>query len=252
MDKIIPLILILTILTLSQPAYETQLTNLGTITNQTTTLIWENGFEEGNFSAWTATYLYPGQSLTCTTAANEATPPHHGNYQAKADINASLLSTAAYAYKDLQDSYTTINLRFYVYLSTYYTPTQPHETYLGTIASAEYILCQIGLTDTTGQFVFITYQGTSTTILYSSKTLTPNTWHCIEIQRTQHSQNGEYHMWLDETELAEFSRTNLDTSSYTTSRIYAGNYHGCAYHHPDHVTFYIDCVAVSNTYIGKE
>lgn len=252
MSKIATLTIFLLFFTLAQSSYQTQISNFGTIIENAPTLIFENGFEEGNFSAWTATYIYPGQSFTCVTTAGEPTPPHHGNYQAKAVINGSLMSTSAYAYKDLPTSYTTINLRFYVYLSTYYCPTQPHETYLGTIASGENIITQIGLTETTAEFVFIAYHSEGTIILYSTKTLTPNVWHCIEIQRIQHPTNGEYHVWLDEAELTEFSQTNLNTSSYTTNRIYIGNYHGCAYHKPDQVTFYIDCVAISNTYIGKE
>ena len=252
MSKIATLTIFLLLFTLAQSSYRTQISNFGTIIENAPTVIFENGFEEGNFSAWTGTCIDQGQSFTCVTATNEPTSPHHGNYQAKAIINGSLMPTSAYAYKNLPDSYTTINLRFYVYLSTYYCPRQPHETYLGTIASGENILTQIGLTETTGEFVFIAYYGSSTVILYSSKTLTPNVWHCLEIQRIQHPENGEYHVWLDNIELTEFKRTNVDTSGYTANRIYVGNYHGCAYHKPDQVTFYTDCVAISNTYIGNE
>lgn len=252
MSKLATITLVFLLFTLTQCNYQTQLSNYGTITEDTSDPIFENDFEEGNFSAWTKTHVYQGQSFTCVTATNESTSPHHGIYQAKAVINGSLLSASAYAYKDLLANYTTINLRFYVYLSTYYAPTQPHETYLGTIASDTGILCQIGLTETTGELVFILHHAGGVLILFSTITLSPNTWHCIEIQRIQHPENGEYHVWLNDIEITEFSRTNLNTSRYTANRIYIGNYHGCAYHSPNQVIFYMDCVAVSNTYVGRE
>jgi hypothetical protein len=228
------------------------MSNYGTIIQNGPIIIFENGFEEGSFSAWTGTFIDQGQSFTCVTASNESTLPHHGNYQAKAIINGSLISTWAYAYKDLPNNYTTIDLRFYVYLSAYYCPTQPHETYLGTIASDKGILTQIGLTETTGELVFIAFYSGTEAILYSQKTLSLNIWHCFEIQRIQDPTKGEYHTWLDGTELTEFKRTNVDTSAHTATRICVGNYHGCAYHAPDQVTFYIDCVTVSNTYLDEE
>jgi hypothetical protein len=252
MRRIAALTTFLLLFTLAQSTYRTQISNYGTIIQNGPTIIFENGFEEGSFAAWTGTVIAQGQSLTCVTATNEPTSPHHGNYQAKAVINGSLMPTSAYAYKDLPNSSTTIDLRFYVYLSTFYCPTQPHETYLGTIASGENILTQIGLTETTGELVFIAYYSGITVILYSQKTLSLNVWHCFEMQRIQDLTNGEYHIWLDGTELTEFKRTNVDTSAYTATRIYVGNYHGCAYHAHDQVTFYIDCVTVSNTYLGEE
>jgi len=196
MSKLATITLVFLLFILTQCNYQTQLSNYGTITEDTSDPIFENDFEEGNFSAWTKS--------------------------------------------------------FYVYLSTYYAPTQPHETYLGTIASDTGILCQIGLTETTGELVFILYHAGGVLILFSTITLSPNTWHCIEIQRIQHPENGEYHVWLNDIEITEFSRTNLNTSRYTANRIYIGNYHGCAYHSPNQVIFYMDCVAVSNTYVGRE
>ncbi|MBX5328615.1 MAG: hypothetical protein QHH18_07450 [Candidatus Bathyarchaeota archaeon] len=252
MHKTATLTTIFLIFALAQTSFQTQITNTGTIISDTPTIIFENGFEEGNFSAWTHVQVFQGQSFTCVTATNQTTPPHHGNYQAIAIINGSLLSTSAYAYKDLPTTQATISLRFYVYLSTYYAPWQPHETYLGTIASNENILCQIGLTETNAELVFIAYHSGYTVIIYSNQNLTTNTWHCIEIQRTQHPTNGEYHTWLDGTELTEFRLTNIDTSSHTANRIYIANYHGCAYHPPNQVTFYTDCIKVANTYIGPE
>jgi hypothetical protein len=251
MHRIAVAMSILLLFAVAQSSFQTQLQNTGTIIGETPSTIFENGFEEGNFSAWTGIDVYEGQFLTCVTATGEATPPHHGTYQAKAEINGSLMSTSAYAYKDLQTTNTTTNLRCYVYLSTYYAPWQPHETYLITIAQDEGILCQIGLTETTGELVFIASAG-NTFIIYSSKTLTTGTWHYIEIQRIKDPENGEYHAWLDGTELTEFRLTNLNTSSSTANRIYVGNYHGCAYHPPNQVTFYMDCVKVSSAYIGKE
>jgi len=252
MQRIAIVMSILLLFAVAQSSFQTQLLNTGTIIGETPSTIFENGFEEGNFSAWTGTNVYQGQFLTCVTATGEATPPHHGTYQAKAEINGSLPSTSAYAYKDLPTTNTTTNLRCYVYLSTYYTPWQPHETYLATIAQDDSILCQIGLTETTGELVFIAFANGNTIILYSTKTLTTGVWHCIEMQRIQDQENGEYHVWLDETELTEFRLTNLNTSSLIADRIYVGNYHGCAAHPPNQVTFYIDCVKVSSTYIGKE
>jgi len=230
------------------PYYQVELSTTGTI-KESLAAIFQNDFEEGTFvPPWTGQYVYSGQVFECTQT-DDGISPHHGQYYAKAIINGSLISTSAYVYKDIPSSYTTISLRFYVYLLTYNAPTQPHETYLGTISNEGNLLAQIGLTGAAGN-LFLLAQGNI--LDASSMTLSLNMWHCIEIQRVQHSTEGEYHVWVDGSEVEDLAHTHLDTSTYSADRVYVGNYHGCAYHPPNFVVFYLDCVVVSSSYIGQD
>jgi len=226
------------------------LSTTGTI-KESLAIIFQNDFEEGIFvPPWTEYYVYPGQVFECTQI-DDGISPHQGQYQAKMVINGSLISTSAYVYKDIPSSYTAINLRFYIYLLTYNAPTQPHETYLGTISHEGDLLAQIGLTEATGNLFLLAHHSQGNILDKSSMTLSPNMWHCIEIQRVQHPTEGEYRVWVDGIEVEDLAHTHLDTSTYSANRIYVGNYHGCAYHPPNFVVFYVDCVVVSTLYIGQ-
>jgi len=209
--------------------------------------IFSDNFESADFSKWTGTKTSQGQSMEVVL---DGLPPYEGNYHAKFVVDGGLLATSAYCYYDFAPSYTQINLRAYIYISEFDNPTQPHEYYFVTIATdSGGILCQLGVTGEDAELVFICFTSAGVIMRYGfDEILTSNVWHCLEIQMTQ-SSNGGYRVWIDGQAIERFS-IDGDTSTYAPTRVYVGNYHGCAYHAPDKITFYMDEVIVADEYIG--
>jgi hypothetical protein len=200
------------------------------------TTIFSDGFESGNFNAWTGTEQSGG---TIVVSSNYA---HHGSYSAKASITAS--DGYASCYKDIT-SQTTIYIRVYVYIAA------------GTFVKVGFIsprdvpdsitACHVGVANANRQ-LWLQYRHSATNYdVYSSTTLSTNTWYCIELKYVKSTTAGEYRVWLNGNEVTDLTQTGKNTDADVT-RVRVGpmstnviNFAG-----------YFDCVVVADTYIGPE
>jgi hypothetical protein len=204
------------------------------------TTIFSDGFESGNFSAWTGTEQYNG------TIAVSSDYAHHGSYSAKVSFTA----TGAYAdcYKDIT-SQTTIYIRAYVRITA---GTFGSSTKIGFISPRDVpdaiTICHVGVAFTNRQ-LWLRYRHSATDYdVYSSTTLSTNTWYCIELKYVKSSTNGEYRVWLDGNEVTDLTQTGKNTDGDVT-RVRVGPRASGAI--SDFVG-YFDCAVVADTYIGPE
>lgn len=210
------------------------------------TEFFNNGFEEGDFSAWTATSMSGDATVSVVSSKN-----HHGTYSAYAENLGSRDTDIAYCYKTLSDN-GTFYLRFYLYLDNVDLTTS--YTFLGgmTNATGAANAFAIGLFSSTRN-LYLGFRNAGTWMTTSSSTtLSLDTWYCIELKWYRHAANGEVRVYLNGAEVADLAQTQLDTNTGLTSMGRArvgicltgsGGFAG---------DVYIDCAVVADAYIGPE
>jgi hypothetical protein len=195
------------------------------------TEFFNNGFEEGNFSAWTSTTGSP----TIVTD-----PVHHGTYAMRVIGNNA--GSADYASKNI--SFGSANPRF---LRTYlYFDDLGDEDYTGNILGIYYYDSCLGgfivRFDGSKNVIRVVY---SDTLGANGTTdLQEDTWYCFEIEQKNGSGDGYVKIYLDDNLEAE--NTGLTITS-TPASIRVGinsDYKG--------PTIIFDCVVVADAYIGPE
>ena len=209
------------------------------------TTLFEDGFESGDFSAWSGTST-AGGSIEVTTAN-----PKSGSYNARANITGTG-TRKAYCYKSGFDE-SIIHVRLYV---------QFHDALPETTSDSITILYVRNKANTAGLFqVGIGYSnsrwlgnyrkaGVWTAWNNASYTASLDTWYCIEAAYYVHATEGYFKVWLDENLIYE--DTNIDTSQNgNAGEVRVGVYGSSLSGDPSH-TVDIDCVVVADTYIGEE
>ncbi|MEM2367468.1 MAG: hypothetical protein QXQ50_04455 [Candidatus Bathyarchaeia archaeon] len=199
--------------------------------------IFQDGFESGDFSAWTGTVVSSGQTLEVQTSIK-----HHGTYGMHAQCTAD--STNAYAYKGLSDA-NPLFFRAYVRFANF--------------SQQNYNVMQLKNTDGSRIWRLRVYNTGALNLerwypSYASWsvgfTASLDTWYCIEVKFLKDASAGEYRIWIDGVE--KTGATGLDTSGAgTIGRVEFGVI-------STFVTgvgtqeMYGDCVVVADTYIGPE
>lgn len=193
--------------------------------------VFGDGFESGNFSAWSGTTGSP--SIV-------GTPVHHGDYAAA--FNADL----EYCYKTFVD-HTTIFVRFYFRCSTL-PPDQWNTWFFGYILGNNQYIWGIGIQNTGGGNMQIKFERYYPRVnSFYSYPFLANTWYCFEVKFVKGVSDGEYRVWLDGSEV--IAVTGLNTSGAPDpDELWVGE--TTATWRP--VTMFIDCVVVDSNYIGPE
>jgi uncharacterized repeat protein (TIGR02543 family) len=204
--------------------------------------IFEDGFESGDFSAWTATTGTP--SVVSTTS-------HHGTYSMETNANDE------YVRKTITGT-RTVFTRFYVKFDN--LPTTGQFGYLVHVAVAGVSnLHALGLYNdgTNIRWRMFYLNAGSFYVVHSTQQQNPSTqtWYCIEL-KTQCSSadgqlDGEYRVYINGIELTDISQTNIDTDVTQVTCAWVGNGAGLgSIWFPN--TGHFDCVVVSDIYIGPE
>ena len=197
------------------------------------TTIFSDGFESGDFSAWTGTTVSAGCTLEVSS-----TYPHYGNYSAHSIVVPGQLY--AFCYKDIAAQFT-IYLRMYI-------------KFVEGIASGEELM----LIDTRDpRFIWKLSRSANTYYMgiyavqgsyYSAAipNITDGIWHCIEIGGYINDTTGWAKGYLDGTLYVD--QTNLNTTTTGITNVRFGNCYSFGYANE----FYFDCVVVADAYIGVE
>jgi len=184
------------------------------------TTIFSDGFESGDFTAWTGTFGTP-EVLD--------TKKHSGTYACKCNGNE-------YAYITF-DAQTELNARCWYLIESI---PDPGEFYHILRLKDSTILLQIYNSGGTLQLRII-HPGGTLTYNYSFET---ETWYCLELGFVKDAVAGEYKGYIDEVEV--ISSTGLDTSSVTSpTRVDAGQPFSTS-----GLTSWIDDVVIADVYIG--
>lgn len=193
-----------------------------------------DGFESGDFSAWTNTYGSPSVV---------GTQKYKGTYSAYKSLPASSHHSC---YKDFGSSYSSLNTRMYFRLHT--LPSAGNSILLISFCevSSWTSLGELSVRNDAGIYKLRVYcpvgGAPSATGLIS---LSVDTWYCVELHLTIDTSEGALRGYFDGDEIT--SATSVNTGSTNIGRVATG----CRW--TTYATqLWWDCVVVADTYIGQE
>ena len=197
------------------------------------TILFSDGFESGDFGAWTGTNGAP--SVTSGNA-------HHGTY--KTIIDADL----EYAYKTYTAT-ATIYVRAYVNFQVLPPANADYARLLNVRKAGVAILAALVITKSVGVIKWqldYRHAGALNSVLSSQQTgATTGVWYAIELEvkcsTADGNLDGEYHVWIDGSELTDIAKTSMDTDYTASDEFYFGHRMGGA------ITWWGDCVVVADT-----
>ena len=198
--------------------------------------IFSDGFESGDFSAWTGT-----EGSTSPTV--ESNIKHHGTYSMRcnplngdqSDVYKSGLTATAIMYHRSYYKFTgmpSIDNQL-IDLSGVGYNSYENAVFIRVKRSAGNIYWGV-----------VTWIGGSATENYETSPSNPqeDVWYCVELVRDV--TNGRTKLYIDDTLKVDCAKSHSGNSNMVWDGISYVNYDG--------LTAYVDCVAVSDTYIGQE
>jgi len=208
--------------------------------------IFSDGFESGDFSAWTGTLLAGTGTATVTN-----TTAHHGTYSAKCFTTAD--GDKGWVYK-------TFTARADGYVRVYFKTDLLPSAAGNTLQIMGFYYTSGGNTPA-GRIDLINDAGTikwrmnyrNGGVWHDSRSATPtpatNTWFCLELKLVLSSTVGESRLYIDGTEI--LTQTGLNNNDLLTNFdiVRVGIESESEVNDVNH---YIDCVVVADTYIGTE
>ena len=207
-------------------------------------VIFEDGFESGDYSNWTGNSTTEGATISASTAIAKV-----GSYSSYHTIDD--LSDQSYAYKTITDS-AEIYCGSYVYIDTFGATGSTHAIYLSKGKGDYKERWRLGIEGTNRSLKLKYYTGSTpnVTAVTSSTTLNLDTWHWLEIYFKQNTtaSNGQFLVYLDGTAVSDLNFTGVDTADYDVDMITSGTIYGYGTGLP--ATFYIDRVIANTSYIG--
>jgi hypothetical protein len=216
------------------------------------TELFSDGFESGDFSAWTGTSTGSGAGISGTMSV-QSTIKHHGTYAAKSYLpeNSDAWATC---YKNFATSYSIMYARAYIQFDALPSSGQ-HRQISPCImdVNAAYHLSSVFLFNDNGNYKWELRYKTNTVneniANSAAETINANQWYCIESYfKGANDGTGEVKLWVDG--VLKISVTGLNNGNVLAERLETGGWqNGSVY---PAVNIYIDCVVVADTYIGPE
>jgi len=207
--------------------------------------IFSDGFESGDFSAWTGIANQTGNVLEVQDITK-----YQGNYAAHA-ILVDWNNWALCFYRTFDSSYTTLYARVYVRFASF--PASGYRVSVVSLCNAAWpyhIVCG-GIYNDAGTVKWELYylsSGSMVSSLLSTPMPQTDIWYCVEIKCVVSGTDGEARFYLGGTEL--LSATGLDNDdrgNINMIRVGVDNTGGTG----SRETFW-DCVVVADAYIGPE
>jgi hypothetical protein len=207
------------------------------------TVLFSDGFEAGDFTAWTGVYDTAG----CTSTV-EGLHPHHGSHNGKFTGNSE--GTAG-AYKTLTAA-AIVCLRAYTQItampvsggSALLVLHQIDETTNGGGASSDYACAAIQLSG--GSLYWATFVRASLYLESVASNPQINTWYCVELLRDK--TNQKVTLWVDGVQ--KVAVTGLSLAGNAQEVAVGINYEN--FSSPAASTAYVDCVVVADTRVYCE
>jgi hypothetical protein len=204
--------------------------------------IFSNGFEEGNFSAWTSTTGSPSISTD---------QKHHGTYSCKANIVANA-TTYAYAYKTVTDNAE-------LYARAYFLFTDPpgvawNYERVFSLAHSTNSIVTLGVryAGSTHRF-FLRYLSSGTTYTETNydlnTTIDTGAWYCLEIYcKIATDSTGVATLWVDGVQRINVGSLDNDNYADHLDRVNVG----ITTASNEAMETYCDCVYVDTVAVGQE
>ena len=213
--------------------------------NQTGNSIFIDGFESGDFSAWSGTRYGSGGSVP----AVQSSVVNTGGYAAK----YTLAGAGAFsgAHKVLGASYTLLYMRCYTRFNATPTVDTDHLELcddIGTAGDAQDLVVAV-IYNNAGTLKWGMYYANNSApynLLYTSNgpAIAMNMWYEVEVMVKIGSGNGEVAMWVNGVQVID--QTGISNDYYVASEAYTDAYDKFGIP----VDVYTDNVVVSTSYIG--
>ncbi|MGA2767150.1 MAG: hypothetical protein ABSF24_02390 [Candidatus Bathyarchaeia archaeon] len=181
------------------------------------TVVFADGFESGNFNAWTGTHNW-NSGVTTVENAN----PHHGIYNMKI-TGLTALNDGGSAYKDLGSPVAPeIYVRAYIKLSA--MPTADGTPHMfgpgwGLVGAGAGTWDLLPIIEKSGANLYwglSHWEGAGVNYLESSPSNpVANTWYCVEVYDYLHVSAGIIRLWVDG--VLKVEKTGLNTTQRDTS-----------------------------------
>ena len=199
------------------------------------TILFSDGFESGDFSAWTGTEARGAGSISVSS-----TQKHHGNYAAYQNSPTVDGGDRGLCYKNLAAGVNVVYLRAYFYFPLSFEWAGSILIKLGDVADLRLMAMPSSAS-------ILRSHNYATDIEYDSSAFVTllNTWYCLELAVLVDSTNGWIRGWFDANLV--LNQTSINTGTTYVSGVTVGN---CYNWVP--TEFYWDCVVVADAYIGPE
>lgn len=212
--------------------------------------VFQDGFETGDFSAWTGRSASNGN---LTQISIVTSPVHHGTYACSSYLAAS--GNYKYTYKLFSQSYSAMCARGYVQWANLPTNTGEAEGCLWLSNGTDFVGKQIVsariVKNSTGQtnWGMMYMSGGSFNINNPSSPVQTGVWYSVEIRSVVSATVGEARLLINDVEVATatgFDSTGNGLIGYVAIGVYAGAAN------PNAFTVYHDCVVADPSAIGQE
>lgn len=207
--------------------------------------IFSDGFESGDFTAWTSTTTQYGTNTVNTDK------PNSGTY----GYEASTTSDYGYAFvsKDLTGT-TQTNVRIYVEISSTTVDDGGYWAFLYPEFVSEFYYPIVGVENAARNLYMVYYDNSFVRHeLVSATTLSLNTYYCVELEMKLGAIDTQYRVYLNGIEVTDLTVTGMSWSysAFPPNRISIG-VAAMDYGSASHSTAYFDDVVVADSYIGPE
>lgn len=206
------------------------------------TVLFSDGFESGDFSAWTGVIKQSGGTLESVIAS----PVHHGNYSAS--LFRDDFYNYVYLYKDLSSSYSELYMRFYFRVSGNQAFGWTNQiAILGNSIYGDIAYAAVKDDSGTLRFLLGCYNGSGfSEATLSSESVSFDTWYCVELKCVVDSTAGESRLFIDGAE--KLSLTGLTNNGRDNlNRVYLTNAGGGLA-----TSNIFDCVVGADAAVGVE
>jgi len=207
-------------------------------------VLFDDGFESQDFSAWTDVVTTAGDSATVA-----GTNPYYGLFSARFQTEAIASGTRrAYVSESIEET-PVIYARGYFYIAAGFPLNDNDDrfTFIQFLGSSGNIISNLQVRRVQGEdrFTLLAFTGKmqTTTQVYPGN----NTWYCLELYTKIHATEGEVKAYVDGVEL--LSLTNMNTTAF--GNILAIRFGLASTINVQHrTTVYVDNAVVSTGYIG--
>jgi hypothetical protein len=211
---------------------------------ETSTAIFDDGFESGSFSKWTGTTVSTGETRSVINSVK-----HHGTYSGMYTSNGGGGTEYACTYKTVTSS-AELYARGYFYISKSGIVDNYDRLFFIAFRAGSNAVAYAGWRKIGGvvKWCLLIKSGTSSVFAYSTATPALSKWYCVELHWKSGASNGLGELWVDGVRVC--SITGKNTAYYgNVSQVRFGlpQVYNCA-----STTVYCDCAKVAKSYVGPE
>lgn len=222
------------------------------VTRANPALIFSDGFESGNFSAWTSQFTDPLDTIEVIAGA-----AHSGSYGLHTINNG--LADVAITKKVFAQSYTTVYERVYVYMLNIPAQADGYIRFFDLRhGSTQDFGCGLLRDGSNNYEWFIHYPSGGGYANSYSSTFTPSsaTWYCLEIKAVVSGTVGEARLYVDGAEVITVTGLNTGTNALDATEVGCGLIDDTPpasniWFGANYIELHEDDVVVADSYIGE-